>query len=67
VLKVESNNPASPKITLERRRQPRFMTELPVGYRRSNDSRLHPGHEVSFGEVGLMILVSEQMKMGESL
>jgi len=43
------------------------MVELPVGYRRSNDSRLRPGHAVSFSEDGLMLLVSEQMEMGEGL
>jgi hypothetical protein len=64
---MENGNAESPKFAFERRTHPRFMVELPVEYRRSNDSKLRPGHTVNFSEEGLMVLVSEQIEMGESL
>ncbi len=60
--KVESHH-----FTLERRKHPRFLVELPVEYCRANDSRIRPGHTVNFSEDGLMVLVSEQMEIGEQL
>jgi hypothetical protein len=64
---MENDKAESPQFVFERRSYSRFMVELPVEYRRSNDSRLRPGHTVNFGEDGLMVLVSEQMETGESL
>lgn len=55
------------QFTLERRRHPRFLVELPVEYRRANDSKVHPGHTINFSEDGLMVCVSDQMEIGEIL
>ena len=60
--KVESRH-----FTVERRNRARFLVELPVEYRRTNDSRLRPGHTVNFSEDGLMVSVSEPMEIGEQL
>jgi hypothetical protein len=57
----------SPHFSPERRKHPRFLLELPVEYRRANDSRMRPGHTVNFSENGLMVSVSEQMEIGEQL
>jgi len=64
---MEKDNNPSPRIASERRRHPRFLVELPVEYRRANDSRVHPGHTVNFSEDGFMVSVSEQMEIGEEL
>jgi hypothetical protein len=64
---MESDKPATPQYTFERRRHPRLMVELPVEYRRAGASRLRPGHTINFGEDGFMISVSEQMEAGEDL
>jgi hypothetical protein len=64
---MENDKAESPQFASEERRHPRFMVELPVEYRRSNDSRLRPGHTVNFSEDGFMVLVSEQMETGEDL
>jgi hypothetical protein len=55
------------EISFERREHQRFMVELPVEYRRKNDSRLRPGHTLNFSEDGFMILVSDRMQVGEEL
>jgi hypothetical protein len=55
------------QFTLERRRHPRFLVELPVEYRRANDPRIRPGHTLNFSEDGLMVCVSDQMEIGENL
>ncbi len=55
------------QFTLERRKHPRLPVELPVEYRRENDSRTRPGYTVNFSEDGLMVSVSEQMEIGEQL
>ena len=64
---MENDKAERPQFAFERRMHPRFMVELPVEYCRSNDSRLRPGHTLNFSEGGLMVLVSEQIEMGESL
>ena len=64
---MEKDKVESLHFTLERRKHPRFLVELPVEYRRANDSRVRPGHTVNFSEDGLMVLVSEQMEIGEQL
>ena len=64
---MESDRPATPQYTFERRRHPRFMVELPVEYRRAGAPRLCPGHTINFSEDGFMISVSEQMEAGEDL
>ena len=64
---MEKDKVENPHFTLERRKHPRFLVELPVEYRRANDSRVRPGHTVNFSEDGLMVLVSEQMEIGEQL
>jgi hypothetical protein len=64
---MENDKAERPQFAFERRMHPRFMVELPVEYRRSNDSRLRPGHTLNFSEGGLMVLVSEQIEIGESL
>ena len=64
---MEEDKAKNPHFTSERRRHPRFLVELPVEYRRANDSRTHPGHTVNFSEGGFMVSVSQQMEMGEKL
>ena len=64
---MENDKAESPQFASEERRHPRFTVELPVEYRRSNDANLRPGHTVNFSEDGFMVLVSEQMEIGESL
>jgi hypothetical protein len=64
---LEKDKPESPQFIFERRKHPRFLVELPVEYRRANDSRVRPGHTINFSEDGLMISVSEQMEIGEQL
>jgi hypothetical protein len=64
---MEKDKVESPQFTVERRGHPRFLVELPVEYRRANDSRIRPGHTVNFSEDGLMVSVSEQMEIGEEL
>jgi hypothetical protein len=64
---MENDEAEGPQFAFERRTHPRFLVELPVEYRRNTDSRLRPGHTENFSEEGLMVLVSEQIEMGESL
>jgi hypothetical protein len=64
---MEKDKAESLQFTLERRNHPRFLIELPVEYRRANDSRVHLGHTINFSEDGLMVSVSEQMEIGEKL
>ena len=64
---MEKDKVESPQFTVERRNQARFLVELPVEYRRANDSRIRPGHTVNFNEDGLMISLSEPMEIGEQL
>jgi hypothetical protein len=54
-------------VHLERRSHPRFQLELPLEYRRANDTKIRPGHTLNFSEDGLMVSVSEQVEMGEQL
>lgn len=62
------NDKAEPlQFTLERRKSPRFQVELPVEYRRANDSKIRPGHTVNFSEDGLTVSVSAQVEIGEQL
>ena len=58
---MEKDKLESPHFTVERRNRARFLVELPVEYRRANDSRIRPGHTVNFNEDGLMISLSEPM------
>jgi len=64
---VEKDKTEPLQFTLERRRHPRFLIELPVEYRRENGSRMRAGHTVNFSEDGLMVSVSEQMEIGEQM
>jgi len=64
---MEKDKAESPQFTFERRRDPRFLVELPVEYRRANDSRIRPGHTVDFSGNGLMVSISEQIEVGEKL
>jgi len=64
---MEKDKVESPHFTVERRNRPRFLVELPVEYRRANDSRTRPGHTVNFSEDGLMVTISEQIEVGEKL
>jgi hypothetical protein len=64
---MEKDKAESLQFTLERRNHPRFLIELPVEYRRANDSRVHLGHTINFSEDGFMVAVSEQMEIGEEL
>jgi hypothetical protein len=57
----------NPHLTGERRNRARFLVELPVEYRRADNSRIRPGHTVNFNEDGLMVLLSEPMEIGEQL
>ena len=54
-------------FTVERRKHPRFLIELPIEYRRANDSGIRPGHTVNFSEDGFMVSVSEQIEISEQL
>jgi len=58
---------ADKEFPFERRRYPRFDGALPIEYRRTDSSRIHPGHTGNISEGGLMILASEQLKVGEQL
>ncbi len=64
---MEKDKAASPQFAFERRNHPRFLVELPVEYRRANDSSFHPCHAINFSEDGFMVSLSEQMKIGEEL
>ena len=64
---MEEDKAKNPHLTHERRRHPTFLVELPVEYRRANESRAHPGHTVNFSEGGFVVSVSEQMDIGEKL
>lgn len=64
---MEKDKAASPQFAFERRNHPRFLVELPVEYRRANDSSFHPCHTINFSEDGFMVSLSEQMKIGEEL
>jgi hypothetical protein len=64
---MEKDKAASPQFAFERRNHPRFLVELPVEYRRANDSSFHPCHTINFSEDGFMVAVSEQMKIDEEL
>lgn len=64
---MKEENAASPQFAFEKRNHPRFLVELPVEYRRANDSSFHPCHTINFSEDGFMVAVSEQMKIDEEL
>jgi hypothetical protein len=64
---MESDNPASPHDTVERRRHPRYMIRLPLDYRRMGAPKMSPGHTISFGEGGLMLSCPGRIEVGEKL
>jgi c-di-GMP-binding flagellar brake protein YcgR len=64
---MEKDKTEPSQFAFERRMNPRFQIELPVEYRRANDSRIRPGHTVNFSEDGFMICVSERMEADENL
>ena len=64
---MEKDKAASPQFAFEKRNHPRFLVELPVEYRRANDSSFHPCHTINFSEDEFMVAVSEQMKIDEEL
>ncbi len=64
---LQTDEAASSCFGYERRKHPRFLVNLPIEYRRTNDSIMRPGHTVNFSEEGLMVCVSKQMDIGEEL
>lgn len=54
-------------VNFERRKHPRFSVELPVGYRKINNSETHPAQTGDLSEGGLLLYVSEPLEIGEIL
>lgn len=54
-------------INFERRRHPRFAVDLPVEYWKINHFKSCPSHATNVCEGGLLLLLSEQLEIGQNL
>ncbi len=51
----------------DKRRHPRFSVNLPVEYRKGDNSKSHPAHTGNLGEGGLLLHIPETIEMGQEL
>ena len=54
-------------VNLERRRHPRFDVDLPIEYWEIRHFKSCPSRCTNVGEGGLLILLSEQLEIGQNL
>ena len=54
-------------LAVERRKNPRFVVELPLDYTRSNDSEIYGGIVANASEGGLLVYLPEKMSLGTIL
>jgi len=51
----------------ERRKHPRFSVNLPVEYRKIDNSKPRPAHTGDLSEGGLLLYISEPVELGQEL
>ena len=62
------SNPRFGTANFERRKHPRFSVDVPVEYHRmQNNSKCHSARTVDISEGGLLLYVSEEIKIGQNL
>jgi c-di-GMP-binding flagellar brake protein YcgR len=54
-------------VNLEKRRHPRFSTDLPIEYWQINKSKSRPGRTIDISEGGLLLHLSEPIEIGQNL
>ncbi len=54
-------------VNFERRKHPRFSANLPVEYRKVENSKSSPAHTGNLGEGGLLLYISEAIEIGQEL
>ena len=54
-------------VNFERRRHPRFALDLPIEYWKIRNSKSCPSRCTNVGEGGLLVLLSEQLEIGQNL
>ncbi len=54
-------------VNFERRKHPRFSVNLPVEYRKIDNSKPRPAHTGDLSEGGLLLYVSEPIELGQEL
>jgi c-di-GMP-binding flagellar brake protein YcgR len=54
-------------VNFERRKHPRFSVNLPVEYRKVDNSKGHPANTGDVSEGGLLIYVSEPISIGQEM
>ena len=54
-------------MNFERRRHPRFALDLPIEYWKIRNSKSCPSRCTNVGEGGLLVLLSEQLEIGQNL
>jgi c-di-GMP-binding flagellar brake protein YcgR len=59
--------PSFGTANFERRRHPRFSVDLPVEYRKVDNSKSHPAHTGNMAEGGLLLYISETIEIGQEL
>jgi c-di-GMP-binding flagellar brake protein YcgR len=54
-------------VDLEKRKHPRFLTNLPIEYWQINKSKSRPGRTIDISEGGLLLHLSEPIEIGQNL
>jgi hypothetical protein len=54
-------------VNFERRKHPRISVNLPVEYRKIENSKPHPAHTGDLSEGGLLLHISEPVELGQEL
>ncbi len=54
-------------VNFEKRKHPRFSANLPVEYRKVENSKSRPAHTGNLGEGGLLLYISEAIEIGQEL
>jgi len=64
----KESNPRFGTVNFERRKHPRLSADMPVEYWKiQSNSKRHPGRTVDISEGGLLIYISEEIEIGQSL
>ncbi len=63
----KESKPRFGTVNFERRKHPRFSCDLPVEYWQIENPKGHPGRTVDISEGGLLLYISEEIKIGQNL
>ena len=64
-MKKEETEPRFGVVDFEKRRHPRFSIDLPIEYWQIDKSRSQPGQTINISEGGLLLRISEHLKIGQ--